>query len=394
DLAGSWIGCGNAVGKDNGYRAENLSLSITEDGTFILSDIEQGTSLYDGSFTLDTKEKTISVTNKDDSYNTLPTGWDSFVSGDSVSYLAPDSSHLILTYSDVSYFFEKQDDSSSNKAESSGSALIDIADTDIWYSGDEISDDTDASGNTSADDGLVDTITNNESDNVVTYELALYDKYAEIYAIDSETSTSTFLTNFLYYSNEGDTFSFYTYRDEAIELPEIFTGISQGLSQVDLKLTMEEENCLQMNYNGNALSFYNNAIYGLHTSSTAYYLNNTCFTWRFDKTDHFCYFSADVETGRLSLYISDGGEGDADGNTICCNITIDEATSEIILDFDKAASKKTADKKSDLFQTFKKLAKENKNGLRISFILKDDSTLRLKAKKYFGKNYTFALSDY
>lgn len=53
----------------------------------------------------------------------------------------------------------------------------------------------------------------------------------------------------------------------------------------------------------------------------------------------------------------------------------------------------TADKNSRLFQSFRTLDGENGNALQIPYTL-NGSELKLKTKKYFGKNYTFDLEDY
>ena len=128
------------------------------------------------------------------------------------------------------------------------SPLLDIAETDIWY--------------TSPDDVTSDFV----------YELALYDKYAELYSVSPNgDEPGTFITNFLYCGNEGEDFSFYTLRDDSMELPDIFTDLPEGISEIDLRLSVSNES-LTMDYEGNTLSFYNNVIYGLNTSSTAYYL--------------------------------------------------------------------------------------------------------------------------
>ena len=134
-------------------------------------------------------------------------------------------------------------------------------------------------------------------------------------------------------------------------------------------------------------------IYGLNTSSTAYFLNDTCFYWRFDKADHFCHFATDDGTGALCLFISDGKPDDTDANVICMEVTIDEKDSSILFAFDRQRSRLTAAKDSALFRYFKALEEEHGNPLRITYKLKD-SKLTLKARKYFGKNYTFDLEDY
>ena len=147
-----------------------------------------------------------------------------------------------------------------------------------------------------------------------------------------------------------------------------------------------------MEYDGKSLSFYNNVIYGLNTSSTAYYLNNTSFRWNFDGSSHFCRFFTDQGTGRLCLSIADAKEEAEADNTICLEVTVDEADKSLLLYFDRSRSKTTADRDSALFQYFKTMEKEHGNPLRIPFTLKDNR-LKLKARKYFGKNDTFDLKE-
>lgn len=368
ELAGTWYGCGNALGKDDNFRADNLCLSIDSQGVLILSDIEQNADLFHGTVSIDS-DSSISITADTSFDNRLPKGWEDFNGSADFDYRAPDTSHLLLTCEDTSYYFEKEASSVQEKADTSVSPLLDIAETDIWYSSPD----------------------NPDSDFV--YELALYDKYAELYSINPDNDgEGTFITNFLYYSNEGEDFSFYTLRNDDMELPDIFSDLPSGISEIDLRLSVSDES-LTMEYDGNSLSFYNNVIYGLNTSSTAYYLNDTCFYWRFDQTDHFCYFATDKDNGSLYLYISDGKEGAANTNTICGKITVDEAGKNIVFTFDRKKSKVNADKNSDLFQSFQILDKENGHTLRIPYTL-NGSKLKLKTKPYFGKNYTFYLEDY
>lgn len=367
ELAGTWYGCGNALGKDSSFRADNLCLSIDSQGSFILSDIEQNADLFCGTFSIDSGSK-LSITEDTLSEHRFPAGWEDFDGKDDFSYRAPDTNHLLLTYNNISYYFEKEDSSIEKKADTSVSPLLDIAETDIWYSSPESEDST------------------------FVYELALYDKYAELYSIDPEGNVpGTFITNLLYYGNEGDDFSFYIYRDDSMDMPDIFDSLPEGISEITIRLSSSDE-ALTMEFDGNSFSFYNNVIYGMNTSSTAYFLNNTCFSWEFDETSHFCYFSTDEDTGSLYLFISDKKDKASNANVICLKTTIDEAGKCILFDFDRAKSRQTADKESALFQYFKTLENEHGNPLRIPFKL-NDTKLKLKAKEYFGQNYTFVLEN-
>lgn len=367
-FAGIWNGCGNALGKNHAYRCENLSLQIGKDGTFTLSDIEQGTHMFSGTFSADQKNR-ISISASEDSQNILPHGWKAFDEKDTLDAQMPDQNHLILTYDTISYYFEKENSSTADMASTTVSPLLDIAENDIWYSSQEPGSD-------------------------YIYELALYDKYAELYSLKAgDTSKGTFITNFLYQSNTDNQFTFFTRKNDRMRLPKMFSSLPEGLSQITLELSSSNE-ALHMTYEGQTLSFYNHVIYDTNTSSTAYYLNNTCFYWVFDDTRHFCHFSTDEESGRLYLVISDDPQEKTDAkNSIRGQIVIDEGGKAIIFKLNKQTSKKTADKHSALYQTFRKLDKGNKEGLRIPFTLKENR-LKWKTKKYFGKNYTFDLTDY
>lgn len=367
NLAGVWNGCGNALGKDNRYRAENLSLTIGNDGSFLLSDMEQSSSMLSGTLSFSGKNGLL-LTQDENSGAKAPKGWEDFSSGKPLIYEMPDNNHLILTCNSVSYYFEQEEIISAQMAEGSVSPLLDIAETDIWY--------TDSSP---TEDGII-------------YELALYDRYAELYAIPAGyAKKGTFLTNLLYYSNEGDSFTFYTCREPDSQLPDIFSGLPEGISQITMRLSAYDET-LTAEYEGQSLSFHNNVVYGMETSSTAYYLNDTCFYWSFDNVNHFCHFATEPASGSLYLYISDGSEGQENANVICGKITVDEGGGALIFTFDKKASKQTADKNSALFRSFKLLEKGG-GEIRIPFSLKE-SRLKFKTKKLFGKNYTFDLVDY
>ena len=162
-LAGAWYGCGNALGKDSSFRADNLCLSIDNQGGFVLTDTEQSADLFHGTVSIDSKSN-ISIT-ADPAYdNRLPKGWEELGSSGNIAYRAPDTEHLLLTYGDISYYFVKEGTSIQEKAATSVSPLLDIAETDIWYSSPDTPESTSV------------------------YELALYDKYAELYYIDTEAA--------------------------------------------------------------------------------------------------------------------------------------------------------------------------------------------------------------
>ena len=101
-------------------------------------------------FSLDTREEPTAE---------LPSGWDGIGSGSTLSYDMPTKNKLVLTYDNVSYLFEKQNDSSKQTSKnSSASPLLNLAENDVWYSNDGSNEDT------------------------TTYELSLYDNYMELYS--------------------------------------------------------------------------------------------------------------------------------------------------------------------------------------------------------------------
>lgn len=365
-FAGTWNGCGNALGKTDNFRSDYLSLTIDSEGTFSMSDIEQNSTIINGTLTIDSDSE-ITVHSDDYMADSLPKGWDSFETNPAFSYLLPDSNHLILTMDEISYVFEKTkpNDSEDTNTGTTVSPLLDLAENDVWYSNNgEITDET-------------------------TYEFALYDKYAELYSVDSSSGKSAFITNFIYLSSEGNSFSFYTNRKKDRQMPEFLQELPEGVSQIKMKLTASDES-LVMDYNGQTMTFYNNVIYGLNTGSTAYSLNDTHFYWSFDSINHYCYFATDPDNDSFYLYITDGEKDSDSANMIRGQITIDEAKKTLQFDFDKKASKLTSDTDSALFKTFRKLDNSSDGKLIIPFKL-NDTKLKLKTKKYLGKNYTVTL---
>ena len=365
-IAGTWNGCGNALGKTDLFRGDYLNLIIDSEGAYSLSDIEQNSIISSGTFTIDSDSK-ITVQSDDNETGALPKGWEATQESSELSYLLPDSDHLILTMNEISYVFEKSEgnDAEATDTETTVSPLLDLAENDVWYSN------------------------NGETTEETTYELALYDKYAELYSVDSVSGKSAFITNFIYLSNEGDSFSFYTSRKKDRQFPAFLQELPEGISKIDLKLTASDESLI-MDYNGPTMTFYNNVIYGLNSGSTAYSINDTHFYWSFDSVNHYCYFATEPDTDSMYLYISDS-EADSDSaNTIRGQITIDEAKQTIQFDFDKKASKLTADTDSALFKTFRKLDKSSDGKLIIPFKL-NETKLNLKTKEYLGKNYTVNL---
>ena len=186
ELVGTWNGVGNALGRDDSYSCDYLSFSIDKEGTFTLKDIAQNKTCLSGS--LSAKSEKFSLDTREETTAELPSGWDGLGSGSTLSYDMPTKNKLVLTYDNVSYLFEKQNDSSKQTSKnSSASPLLNLAENDVWYSNDGSNEDT------------------------TTYELSLYDNYMELYSIDPKAATegeATFLTNFFYLSSRDNEFTF------------------------------------------------------------------------------------------------------------------------------------------------------------------------------------------
>ena len=56
-IAGTWNGCGNALGKTDLFRGDYLNLIIDSEGAYSLSDIEQNSIISSGTFTIDSDSK-------------------------------------------------------------------------------------------------------------------------------------------------------------------------------------------------------------------------------------------------------------------------------------------------------------------------------------------------
>lgn len=368
ELKGVWSGYGNALGKDKSYRCEYLNLIFDDKGNFSLDDIEQGTTNLSGTFSMK-KNSSIRIQTKTDGETELPAGWEDLKNGESLTWQMPKEGRLILTYNDISYFFKKQgSDTAEASSDTSDLSLLDLAETDIWYSN---------NGGVTSD---------------ATYELALYDNYAELYCISAKDQDKTgLLTNFLYLSREKDIYHFCTLKDNDKAFPEFFNQFPEGMSEADIRLTAADDT-LTMESGGQKMVFYNNVIYGLETASDVHSLTGTGFYWRFDNGEHFCYFTKNPRTDSLYLYVTDGKKGDTKANVICGEIAVDESRRIITFTFDKTASKKTSKTSSALYRYFKKLC-ETDGYAKLSYRL-EDSVLTLTLDEGKGNNWKLPLEDY
>lgn len=361
-LVGTWNGVGNALGRDDSYSCDYLSFSIEKDGTFSLKDIAQNKTCLSGN--LSAKSAKLTLDTESDATTELPSGWDGLGSGSTLSYEMPAEDKLVLTYDNISYFFEKQKDSSKQSSKNTtASPLLNLAENDVWYSNDGSNADK------------------------TTYELSLFDNYMELYSIDSKAATegeATFLTNFFYLSSRDNTFTFYTYRDSNMKLPDFLKDLPDGFSKVSIVMKTEDDS-IALSYNGKTLSFYNNVIYGLKTDSDSYSLCDTCFNWKFDSADHFSYFTMNPDTNSLYLYVTNGTEDAEDPKYAAGEVRINEKKGTITYHFDKELSEQSIGSGSDLYKKFEKLDKTT-----LSYTLKEKQ-LTLKLGK---STYNLTLDEY
>lgn len=240
ELAGTWSGVGNALGRDNTYSCDNLNLSIQQDGTFSLKNIAKNSTDISGTLSADT-ESSLAIHTDGQEIKDLPGGWEQLRNKSKLSYTMPTSRHLVLTYKDVSYFFKKKEKISNAKpGDTSSSPLLNLAENDVWYSKDK------------------------DSDSTSTYQLTLYDKYMELYSVDSQAATqgeTTFLANFFYLSNRENDFSFFTLKNSEVNFPTFLNDLPDGFSTITIRIRPEDDSIL-LTCNGKRLRFYNNVLYG------------------------------------------------------------------------------------------------------------------------------------
>lgn len=359
-LVGTWDGVGNALGRNDSYSCDYLSFSIDKKGIFTLKDITQNTtcltgniSVQDSKFTLDTEEQ---------ASGRIPNGWDGLGSGSTLSYSFPGDGKLVLTYDDVSYLFEKQRGNAQTSTNTTA-PLLNLAENDVWYSN------------------------NGTSTDQTTYELSLYDNYMELYSVDEKAATkgdTSFLTNFFYLSSRDNEFTFYTYKDSSMNLPDFLKDLPDGFSKVIITMHVEDDS-ISLSYNGKSLRFYNNVIYGLKTDSDSYALCDTCFNWKFDSADHFSYFTTNPDTNTLYLYVTDGAESSTQTKYVAGEVHINEKKKTITYHFDRKLSKESIGTDSSLYKRFAKM-----DGIKLSYDLKD-TNLTLKVGK---ETYTLTLDEY
>ena len=361
-LVGTWNGVGNALGRDDSYSCDYLSFSIDKEGTFMLKDIAQNKTCLSGS--ISAKSDKLTLDTGDETATELPSGWDGLGSGSTLSYEILTEDKLTLTYDNVTYLFEKQIDNTKQGSKNhSTSLLLNLAENDVWYSNDGSSEDK------------------------TTYELSLYDNYMELYSIDSKAATegeATFLTNFFYLSSRDNKFTFYTYKEGTMKLPDFLKDLPDGFSKSTITMKVKDDS-ITLFYNGKSLSFYNNVIYGLKTDSDSYRLCDTCFNWKFDSTDHFSYFTMNPDTNTLYLYVTNEEEDAANPQYVAGEVNINEKKNTITYHFDKDVSEESIGTDNDLYKKFEKM-----DNTKLSYTLKDKQ-LTLKLGK---TTYKLTLDEY
>lgn len=229
-LSGIWTGCGSALGKDRSYRCEYLNLTIDSDASFFLTDIEKSATTLSGTIYEDSAT-TFQIEIDTDEKESMPKGWEDLSTGDTISWQVPEEHFLILTYNNISYLFERQ---SSERAYSNDSLFF-IADNDVWY------------------------YDNPKDPDSVSYQLTLYDRYAELFCIQPD-GTAEIVTNFLLLSKDGDTWHLCTCRNENNNWPKYLDSLPEGISVAEVQFSSDDET-LTMEYHDQKMTFKNNVIY-------------------------------------------------------------------------------------------------------------------------------------
>ena len=165
----------------------------------------------------------------------LPSGWDDLGSGSTLSYTMPSENILVLTYDNVSYLFKKYKNGTQSDSANTTGPLLNLTENDVWYSKEDFTTDTNR------------------------YKLSLYDNYMELHSLDEKAATENepaFITNFFYLSSRDNEFTFYTYKDDSMNLPAVFKDLPNGFSKCTMKIHAEN-NSLTLSYKGQNLLFTN-----------------------------------------------------------------------------------------------------------------------------------------
>ena len=232
-LVGTWNGVGNALGRDDSYNCDYLSFSIDKEGQFTLKDITQNKTCLSGGLSADSSK--FSLNTGSETAVGLPSGWDDLGSGSTLSYTMPSENILVLTYDNVSYLFKKYKKGTQSDSANTTGPLLNLTENDVWYSNEDFTTDTNR------------------------YKLSLYDNYMELHSLDEKAATENepaFVTNFFYLSSRDNEFTFYTYKDDSMNLPAVFKDLPNGFSKCTMK-THAENNSLTLSYKGQNLLFTN-----------------------------------------------------------------------------------------------------------------------------------------
>ena len=166
----------------------------------------------------------------------LPDGSIAYLnSGSTLSYTMPSENILVLTYDNVSYLFKKYKKGTQSDSANTTGPLLNLTENDVWYSKEDFTTDTNR------------------------YKLSLYDNYMELHSLDEKAATENepaFITNFFYLSSRDNEFTFYTYKDDSMNLPAVFKDLPNGFSKCTMKIHAEN-NSLTLSYKGQNLLFTN-----------------------------------------------------------------------------------------------------------------------------------------
>lgn len=351
ELIGTWNGSGYAIAQGENYDASFLSFTVEDDLSYTIKDTSSNETLIKGSVTQKENQNPI-LTIKDIQADNIA-GWTTITVKNNIKCQMLNKDMVALTYDDICYIFENSDSSLSDYS------LLDYTVSDLWYSND----------GSQKDD--------------FTYELSFNDKSFQLYEIKGK-STSNMMTSFIYQKNDGDSYTFYTFRAKDQEFPPFFSSIPEGFSSVTFTMSVKDNEMVLTTQDGSA-TFYSNLIYGLETGSDSYTLCDTSFIWAFDDEKHFCYFTMNPDTDTLYLYMCDAETTDQATSTVCGEVKLDQENKIMTYHFDQDASDETSAQDDAIYQKCKDL-----DGQEMKYEI-NDKVLSLTID---GKDYNFNLSDY
>ena len=206
--------------------SNKVSGNLGKEGQFTLKEITQNKTCLSGGLSVSSSK--FSLNTGSETAVGLPSGWDDLGSGSTLSYTMPSENILVLTYDNVSYLFKKYKNGTQSDSANTTGPLLNLTENDVWYSKEDFTTDTNR------------------------YKLSLYDNYMELHSLDEPT----FVTNFFYLSSRDNEFTFYTYKDDSMNLPAVFKDLPNGFSKCTMKIHAEN-NSLTLSYKGQNLLFTN-----------------------------------------------------------------------------------------------------------------------------------------